>query len=797
MNRADAANAAAWVAWAILVFGALARAVVTLDPFPHWEMDPTVVWSPAAGLGPSTAIALDLLVMLGAGLALLVEHRAGRGVRLGPLALLGVAAVPIAWHAFGAGGLSPDDARIGISWLAAGATAIAIVHLCRDDLLRRVTLAAAAGAIGTLAAKGALQVFIEHPENLRNFALNQDAVLASHGWSPDSPMARGFVRRLSQAEATGWFGLANVFASFAAAATVALLGMTVLAWRSARSAAQDVPDGIAAIVTLGSLAAAAAVWMAGSKAGYAVTGLGLALLTIGWLGASERRGWLRVRTPIPGGPLAVVVVAAMLVAVALRGAIGEAIREPSILFRWFYFQGAARIALENPIWGVGPAGFKDAYMVAKPAIAPESVDSPHSIVFDYVAKLGLGGWALAGIFFWLLWRCGTALTRPGTEQPTRPSGAAPAPTRSEAWPVILAAAAPTLFSAWMETSLTTVEAAVARALGAGLWIGIGLALVWVMRCAPGWLRCFAAAGIALAAHAQIEMTPIQPASAALFMLLLAASGAGGTGAAPAHAPRWQLAGPVALIALSLAAAWWVLLPIRSWESDLRSGAEAARPLAEIRARLMALPRTAPAGLDTPEAIATELGALLSRPPPRNDAELQGALTRLTLERIDLAIERVGAAARHARHQETFEAISRLHLGRASACAAAGDADGAAEHGQRAETIAEGTAADFPAHAPAWGWLGTVRSTRASLERNTDHLVRALDAWKRAAALDPHGLNFPRQIYRTLLDLQQMDDARIWAARVIAADDGLRLDPLLQLSPEERQQVERVARGWPP
>ncbi|HQR39835.1 MAG TPA: hypothetical protein PLF26_15715, partial [Blastocatellia bacterium] len=72
-----------------------------------------------------------------------------------------------------------------------------------------------------LAFRGIEQVFIEHPGTVENFKRNRDAILAAQGWPPDSAMARGYERRLMQAEATGWFGLSNVYASFAAASSVA------------------------------------------------------------------------------------------------------------------------------------------------------------------------------------------------------------------------------------------------------------------------------------------------------------------------------------------------------------------------------------------------------------------------------------------------------------------------------------------------------------------------------------------------------------------------------------------------
>ncbi len=777
----------AWTAWGVLAFNALARVVVSLDPFPHWEMDPTVSWSPATALGPTAVITLDCFALFGAGLALLSEWLAGRRVLIMPVALLSLGAVPVGYHSFQAGLIDLDNARIGLTWLAAAATAIAFVHLSRHDAVRRVTLAVAVGLVAMLVVKGAQQVFIEHPETVRNFRANREAILGANGWSPDSPMARGFERRLEQPEATGWFGLANVYASVAAASFVALFGLAVLAWRSARSAAQDVPDGIAAVVTLGFLAAGAGVVMAGSKAGFAVSALGIVLLIIAWLGSRERVGWLRIRGPVLGGPLAVLIVASVLLAVALRGAIGEAMREPSILFRWFYLEGAARVILEHPVWGVGPNGFKDAYMLAKPPAAPESVDSPHSILFDYTAKVGLGGVALGVLFLWLVWRCGVALMN--SKSGTPPALALP---RLETWLGIGVASGTTLLSAWVESESTSIDSAVARVIGLVAWAGLALAMLWVMRAARVWPVCLAAAAIVVAAHAQIEMTPIQPACAPWFMLMLGAAAASHpNGAAGGASRKLQLMAPAVLGLGALAAAAIVLPPVLAWERELGRAAELVRPIAEIRARLRALPQTGPAGQDSIAQIAADLGSLTSLPPPANDAELAGALTRLTTTRMQSAVPLLRDAADRLSHEGTREALSRLHLGLASALAEAGDLPGASQEGEAAERIALDAANRHVGHAPAFGWLGTVRTTRAALERNREHLARAVEAWQHAAALDPHGMTFPHQVFKALVSLGRVADARQWARRVLEANERLRLDPLMQLTDKEREAVERV------
>ena len=111
-----------------------------------------------------------------------------------------------------------------------------------------------------------------------------------------------------------------------------------------------------------------------------------------------------------------------LLGVAARGLIGESLGERSILFRWFYMRGATGIIADEPVLGVGPAGFQPAYAMHKPAISPEDVTSPHSIFFDYIATLGVFGVALGVLAILAIWRIGTGLGSGSNPQaaPTTP-----------------------------------------------------------------------------------------------------------------------------------------------------------------------------------------------------------------------------------------------------------------------------------------------------------------------------------------------------------------------------------------
>lgn len=778
-----------WGGVGAVLAGALTRASTGHDPFPFWDQDPTVAWAPILGLGPTASALVDVLMLLGAGCVLLGEALAGRGVIGAAIALLAAGAIPAAVHAFTGGRLALDPARQGLTWAAAMAAGVAAMHGARDARLQRVAGAATLSFVAMLVAKGVLDVFVEHARTVADFEANREAFLAARGWSADSAMARTFERRLRQPEATGWFGLANVYASFAGAGLAGLAGVAAVAWRAARG--RSVSSGAAGLVTLGAGAAALGVFLAGSKAGYAMAAVGAVLALAAVLAPAKARVLLAGRR---GGLVALCVMGMVLGAVIARGMAGEALGERSVLFRWFYLQGAARVIAEHPGLGVGPDGFKQAYMLAKPALSPENVESPHSVAFDFAARLGVLGLAWAGLFFWWVARAGRTLV---SEKPAIEAGGG---LRAEAWLACGAAAVATLVSAWAEMEGATPEAAAARAAGIAAWMVVTVAFLQVARTSPAWIAGLAGAAVALGAHGQIEMTPVFAGSGALCMIMLGTAGA--PMATTRSSRRWPGAAAAAvMLAVGLGAARGVVLPTARWERSLGAGAEAARPLAEIRARLTAVSMGQGADGDSVQRIAADVAAAMGRAVPRDQRGFEQLLADYSLWRMDEAFGMLEGLTVGG-HPGTLEAASRLALSRGAVEAQAPRGDEERQRiyvsgqGELGEQLAFRVTERHPGRASGWGWLGTVRSGRAMLEGDRGHLARAVEAWERAASLDPHSLTFPMLILEGLEKLERTEAARKWAARVLEINERLRLDPDLQLTDKQRRRVERLGTPAP-
>lgn len=802
----------------VILAGVMARATITLYPFPYWDIDPTRLSAPNVGLGPAWLIGLDVVTLLAAGIGLIGEVWSGR--RLGALVwvLAGVGAVPVVLHALVIDGGSLESLRVGSGWVAAIVTGLAVATLSRDDRLRAVAAAAAVAIIGMLAAKGIEQVVFEHPLTVERFRANREAFLAARGWTPDSPMARSFERRLSQADATGWFGLANVYASFAATCFVVLLGFLWLGVRDLRRRGGDAQSGMVGLLGIATAAAGAALALSRSKGGVAAAGVGVLALGVPLLERLPALGKRLARSPArAGGLLALAMPITALGAVVVRGMIGTRLGELSLLFRWFYMRAAAVIFAHEPILGVGPGEFRSAYVLAKPALSPEEVTSPHSLALDWLATLGLPALAWIALLGVGVWRIGGHLAARAEAIEAGDGGEAWSPgARRSVWLLVVIATMPTIAGAWVETQATTPESAIARVLGLVAWIGFGWGILYVARRWTGWERVLAAGALALVVHAMIDVTPVWAGSACWVGLVLGCAGSRRSGPDQRRGKGRNsvlavLAIPLGLIAGGLALGVGILPGVARWEAGLGRAAGLVKPIARFQARLDSLDD--PASGESIEAIARDLGRALGTEPPRNSDQLRDDLSLLAADRTERAGEvllRAGDAA--PRHLGTLKSASRVLLQASVARRWLGQTDQAEALAERASQMARRGVERFPDDSAAWGWLGMVWASIAQQRsdaggggpagpggaggaaRGGDEgdLGRAIEAWERAAALDPHGLWYPVRIVGAAQTMGDGPTARRWALRALEVDRDLRLDPVRGLSEAQRREFQRIA-----
>ncbi|MFM7808797.1 MAG: O-antigen ligase family protein, partial [Planctomycetota bacterium] len=405
----------------------------------------------------------------------------------------------------------------GLDWMSAWCACGAAAAVARNPrpmarLAWSSMVAVLLGVCCLWLARGAWQWFHEHGSTLRYFQEQaRESFFAERGWDPDGPQALSYQRRLMQREMTGWFGLANIFSGVMAVAAVALAGLPRMQGRTGAS--------------WGMLSAACAVAVIanGGKGAIAAMGIGFAMLLL--LRRFRVRPW--TLTGVASAAVIVSALAAWLRASPLSAALSG---ERSLLFRWHYLQTAWSAWMESPWLGTGPDRFQDASARLRPPEAVEIVRSAHAAFVDWVAQLGVGGFAwIAAAMALLVWAARGAAMEP-----------APLPTPeardgNAQRAVMVAVLVAVLLSIVTEASALDPASTLIRWVGGAAWAGAAVMLLprlWSAR-ASGSHMLFPAA-LAMLCHAQVEMTLWNPGSAAWLLALLGA-------AVPSHAldPSYQ------------------------------------------------------------------------------------------------------------------------------------------------------------------------------------------------------------------------------------------------------------------
>jgi O-antigen ligase/polysaccharide polymerase Wzy-like membrane protein len=772
-------TALAGIGTTLIVLSAVVRVVVTIDPMPVWSMDPLTMWVPQTGLGPTALLGLDLLGLIGAA-AVLLAMRAR--VRAMPVALLLLGMVAIIIHSLA----RPAHAEVGMPWAFALAGGFALAHLPRASMWRTVALASILAIAVMLVGKGIVQVYIEHPATVANYEATRNTFLDSQGWAPDSSMARNYERRLYQPEASGWFGLSNVFGSLMASMALALI---TTAWLTLRARIEDRRVPIVLLIAAGLCIAGLFLSASKGAAGAGVVGA-LALIAAILL---QRAAW---RKPADtGGParragsfvirlIVAAVPTIVLLGVVARGLIGERINELSILFRWFYMQGATRIFLDSPLLGVGPAGFKDAYLIAKPPISPEEVTSAHNLLFDWLATLGVFsiGWVL--LFALAARQIGVMLA--STSPPPTPT------TRSWDERTAILASAGILtavigVSAFVEQLLLTPEMGIVRAAGLLGGLAVAGAVVRAARAQPRAVELGAVgAALVLLAHLQIEVTGVWAGAAPIAAALV-----GLACAPPAEITKpgrgWPgLVGAGSLVAVGIIVASTAGQTLTRWELEMNKATAAITPIARA---VSTLENTQPGTLLFDEAV-REIAALAGEQPARTGDQLAGQISRVRFTAANAAAPHlVRAVEIRPAHGPTRSAAVRTLVRMAHASTGPLQSELV---DQAIVLAAEGTEA-APDRSGSWRLLANTLEAGLGAGLGAGQMERAYAALVRAAELDPYGLGVSLKLVDLAGRLGRPEDQQGWARRALKINSDLGLDPLRQLTDTERADLERLVK----
>ena len=746
-------------AFSIVLSVACLRLLSTFDSFPYWGGDPLSRFAPLVGIGPAVSGVLDGVTLACAAIAIFASSRRGVSVSWIYVVLWSIGALAAFAH-FGVGAsLAIQHALIGLPWVAALGAGLAVHVLSQDARNRRMVLAVFAGLAAILTCKAAVQVYVEHPALLEAFKHDRLAIFAENGWSPDSSMARSYERRLSHAEATGWIGLANPFATFAAiAATIGFAGMLFPVQRALRERAPWIGLFAAGVFS---------TYLAGAKGGLASLALGVALLFV-----ARCIPRLKKAGPVIGFAVPFVVLAA----VATRGIIGERIGELSILFRSMYAEAALKIFSQNPTGGVGPAGFKDAYLLAKNPLNPEEISSPHSVFLDYLATLGASGIAWICLLLLFCVAAGKALYS-AAESPSTASDTIEPATRDDCRRAIAILTIPTLLAAWLETAMATPEGLLVRV--GGLVFAAVVVVVFLKNMLSTRViaaACGAGALVAIA-HGQIELTPILPQTVLLFAILVAANPCVLSHKVLSPKRLSLRAVPVVLGALCT---FCMATSLVQWQTYMGGAARAIELISTIRQLLALAPRDSRALTEAAAVAAESVGHSVSP----QVAAIESALSSIADRAVLQATAELDAAVLTSNGDPaTLRAASQFYLQTAGK-------DGTRI--SRAEQLAKQAAESRLGRATSFAWIGTIEKGLFDQDKKQARLSASRDAYASAALIDPFSLPPVLKLVELSEAMGDGDSARKWAKKAVELHALMRLDPLKGLSPDQLKRMQRIA-----
>lgn len=756
----------------------------------------------------------DAISLAGSGMLLIFAWLQGIRPSAVVLVLGGLGALGVALHALlpSIQTSSLGDQRVGFAWISAIALGVALNHASQDQRARRIVIATLIGFMGLLALRALVEFAVDHPRTVQDFARDRERILASHGWLPTSAMAKAFERRLLQSDSSAWFGLSNVFAAYAAACATLSIG---LLWSARSSLVGPIRSRLTTpgLIALAIIASIGGLALAQSKGGFMSLGVGLGgFVLLIFLSRAQHplvKRIVRNGTMIGGviGLLAVVGAIGMILA---RGAIGERIGELSILFRWFYLQGASRIFAHHPFLGVGPDGFQEAFTLAKPPECPEEVSSPHSILFDHAATLGVFGLAWAGLVLLWAWRVG-AIALSQLPDASQHEGSA-LTLRNETRTTFTLAAVCTLAATFVQGVLVTPEGAGVRILGMLLWCAIAWGVLRAMRdwdrvggARMGTRAWISAAALGLLAHAQIDVEASWTQSCGLvFALVGIASAPSSMGLGtrePSRARDFSLATIIVLGSLLTLMLGVGVRRALVWENALRAGAMGVSPIATLGERVRALSSQPPAGPDAARALLRDLGAVLGREVPNTSEDVRRALIELDLRVLPLGVPKLMVAHR------TDPRDGRARREAARLLARASDAAMGLKQPPQARTLLDQATALFPdvstptpdgaqtpitLNAQDLSSLSQLHERLGSIFNDPNELRITANCLELALRSDPGNLDLCKRRFRIAQRLAEPSDIRQWAARCLALDEQTRLDRAIRgLSSVERDELMRA------
>lgn len=240
------------------------------------------------------------------------------------------------------------------------------------------------------------QYLVEMPAQRAAYAASPEQFLLDNGIdpTPGNPLRSLFENRLNSTEPTATFTLTNSLAGFLVPWILISLGWLKNSF-SVETNWKRVGGLALAIVLLG-----ICLLLTKSRTAWLATLFGLTLLGLYGTSMGRRVSWI-----IPAAGLSIFLGLFMLgfvTGVLDVEVLSEAPK--SVLYRLQYWQGAAAIIADHPVFGCGLANFQGYYPEFMLPMASETVADPHNFIFEVWASAGTPALLLlvAAMVFWTL-----------------------------------------------------------------------------------------------------------------------------------------------------------------------------------------------------------------------------------------------------------------------------------------------------------------------------------------------------------------------------------------------------------
>lgn len=258
------------------------------------------------------------------------------------------------------------------------------------------------------------QYLVEMPAQRADYEANAKQILMDNGIdpTPGNPIRALFESRLNSTEPVATFTLTNSLAGFLVPWILVSIGWLKNSFSSEANRKRIIGLGLA-IALIG-----ICLLLTKSRTAWLATLFGLSLLGLYGTSIGRRVSWV-----IPAAGLTVFLGLFMLgfvTGVLDVEVLSEAPK--SVLYRLQYWQGAAAIIANHPVFGCGLSNFQGYYPEFMLPMASETVADPHNFIFEVWASAGTPALLLlvGAMVFWTLRIAKDPQTHEATPEPTTP-----------------------------------------------------------------------------------------------------------------------------------------------------------------------------------------------------------------------------------------------------------------------------------------------------------------------------------------------------------------------------------------